>query len=110
MFYESGLESVTFADGASVIPDGAFRGCDDLETVYLPDTIERIGDRAFYYCDIESIYIPAGVREIGDYAFYECDLETVRFGGSEAEWVSIDMGNNYAIRNAFVICNCRREE
>ena len=61
-------------------------GFGKLETVNLPDTIEKIGDRAFYYCDIESIVLPKGLKEIGDHAFYECDLEKVYYRGSEAEW------------------------
>lgn len=76
----------------------------------LPDTIEKIADRAFYYCDIESIVLPKSLREIGDHAFYDCGLEKVYYRGSEAEWGSIDIGDDYAIRNALIICNFQGEE
>jgi hypothetical protein len=105
IFYESGLTTVTFADGATIVPAGAFRSADNLETVNLPDTIEKIGNRAFYYCDIESIVLPKGLKEIGDHAFYECDLEKVYYRGSEAEWGAIDIGDDYAIQDASIVCN-----
>lgn len=39
----------------------------------IPDSIERIGDYAFYKCSrLRSVEIPSSVKEIGNYAFYYC--------------------------------------
>lgn len=68
-------------DGEMVtaLSDGCFRGCDDLTTVILPDTLTVIGRGAFAGCaSMRGIYIPASVTGIGDSAFYGCTgLEAV---------------------------------
>ena len=53
---------------ANRIADGAFYGCNRIETFDLPDTITSIGDYAFYACQGLSS-IPSGVQTIGSYAF-----------------------------------------
>ncbi|MDD7193756.1 MAG: leucine-rich repeat protein [Clostridiaceae bacterium] len=75
------LETVTFAEGATKIPDYAFSGCNNLKSVTLPNTVTNIGREAFYNCSsLESITIPKKVTYIGSEAFYYCsNLETVNF-------------------------------
>ena len=47
----------------------------NLEKIILPETITKIGDRAFFNCQkLKSINIPEGVTEIGREAFEECKL------------------------------------
>ncbi|MBP1542456.1 MAG: leucine-rich repeat domain-containing protein, partial [Oscillospiraceae bacterium] len=62
-------------DGYTVtsIGDDAFRNCDNLTVVTLPESITYIGGNAFSYCDnLISITIPDGVTVIGNHAFDEC--------------------------------------
>ncbi|MBQ6018379.1 MAG: leucine-rich repeat protein [Clostridiales bacterium] len=66
------LQSVTFAEGITSIPNYAFVGCTSLKTVNIPDTVTYIGISAFTESSIESVVIPGSVKEIGDYAFYGC--------------------------------------
>ena len=67
------LETATFADGAIIIPNGAFSGCNNLKSVTLPNTVTNIGREAFYNCSsLESITIPDNTTNIGEYAFYGC--------------------------------------
>ncbi len=57
----------------SSIGDNAFRDCDDLKTVIIPEGITTIGDYAFYDCNnLETIVIPESVTSIGDGAFRNC--------------------------------------
>ena len=58
---------------------GVFQHCTELETVRLPESLRKIGHRAFYECEaLVHVDIPSGVNEIGNYAFEECSsLETV---------------------------------
>lgn len=68
------VETVTFTEGTTVVPDGAFSGCEYLISVTLPDTIETIGENAFHSCtSLESINIPDSVTYIGRYAFQNCE-------------------------------------
>jgi len=62
-------------DGEPVLrlTDGCFAGCEEITTVYLPDTLEGIGHDAFYGCtSMRGIYIPESVTYIGEAAFYGC--------------------------------------
>ena len=57
------------------IPDTyeLFEECEKLEVVLLPDSIESIGERAFYMCSsIEQIILPKSLRTIGLSAFSDC--------------------------------------
>lgn len=39
----------------------------------IPDSVRRIGDKAFKSCSLNNIDIPSGVEEIGNEAFYNCN-------------------------------------
>ncbi|MBD5355910.1 MAG: leucine-rich repeat protein [Bacteroides sp.] len=55
------------------IPDEAFAGMENLQTVTLPETVTEIGAGAFEGCkNIETLTLP-GVVAIGDGAFEGCD-------------------------------------
>ncbi len=48
----------------------AFRFCEDLSALNLPETVTEIGRYAFYSCDsLSELTIPAQVEHIGEYAF-----------------------------------------
>jgi hypothetical protein len=64
------------------IAEGAFSGCQRLETVSLPEGLCYINPFAFYNCDeLKSVEIPDSVSMIGEYAFSGCEnLETAVIG------------------------------
>lgn len=113
-YYCQALDKITFEEGGTaplVIEDGetvssgsegvtytgTFYGCNKLESIVLPERLERIGKYAFtgYYSGsggsssysyIKSISIPASVKVIDDYAFYHCEyLTDVNFYGGESQ-------------------------
>ena len=50
-----------------------FYACFSLGTVYLPDTIEKIGDRAFSRCvSLSSVHVPRILHTLGNHAFADC--------------------------------------
>ena len=60
----------TVPAGTEIIGDSAFKYCDVVEAVDLPDTLLIIEGRAFYECDgFDELVIPDNVTEIGEYAF-----------------------------------------
>lgn len=72
------LESVTVAEGETVVCPYAFDGCVALATVSLPASLKEIGGVAFWNCSaLTDIELPEGVEKIGAEAFREC-------GGLEA--------------------------
>ena len=82
------------------IAKNAFRECESITNITIPDSVTNIGGYAFadlYY--LTNIVIPVTVESIGDCAFYYCtSLTSVYYKGTEAEWNSItigSLGNDY---------------
>ncbi len=71
----SDVRAVIIENGVTSICWAAFSGCDQLETVSIPDTVRVIEGVAFYGCSsLTSIIIPEGVVEIDSQAFYYSGL------------------------------------
>lgn len=76
----SGLRKIILHEGVRSIEDYAFRYCDNLSEINLPDGLEHIGARAFYPSSISKLVFPATLKEIGSEAFYyNKKLYSVRF-------------------------------
>ena len=55
----------------------AFKECQNLWRVTIPDTVTSIGSNAFYYCtNLRSMTIPSAVTSIGYHAFGFCNKMT----------------------------------
>lgn len=64
------LQEVTFSDSVETIPDYCFSDCSSLKVFQMPAAVKSIGFKAFYNTDIESITLPEGIQKIGKEAFY----------------------------------------
>ena len=66
------ISSFDFTD-VYLIAGAAFRYCNNLTSLSIPDDIIGIGNYAFYSCDeLSSVTIPSSVLYVGNYAFYDC--------------------------------------
>ena len=95
-------------DGKKItaIGAGAFRGCTELISVTIPDSITSIDWEAFYNCTLlKEVTIPASVTFIVDEAFgyYEDEdtLETKKVDGFKINYVKNTKGHLYATKNGF---------
>ena len=64
-----GITHLIIPNGVQIIEQHAFSDYGSLEIVSLPETLKRIEDSAFSYCNIKSLYIPDSVEYIGENAF-----------------------------------------
>ena len=90
------ITSIELPDHLYSIGDGAFEGCENLQTVNSTG-ITEIGAHAFYGCkSLENISL-TGIKSVGDYAFSECssltelDLNTVEKIGIGAFYNASDI-------------------
>ena len=74
------LSELVIRDGVTELEQDAFSYHHYLRKVQLPDSLEVIGERAFYDCGwLDEIRIPSSVRSIGDSAFSNCNLSQFEF-------------------------------
>ncbi len=85
--FSKGLESVEFGENVKIIPPYTFYGC-HIKAVTIPESVETIGDGAFYYCwDLKNIEFNAiNCTKCGAEQSPECDpvfysaVETITIG------------------------------
>lgn len=84
------------------IGDSTFRGCTNLTSVKIPDSVTSIDDSAFYGCSsLTSVTIPNGVTSIGGSAFNYCtNLTSVTIPDSVT---SIEWGAFYSDRKNLTV-------
>lgn len=94
------VNSVTYNSkdySVTSIGENAFYGCNNLNSVTIPDGVTSIGENAFYCCtSLTKITIPDSVTSIGNEAFGECSLLT---------GITIGNGVTSIGDNAFFACN-----
>ena len=87
------LSASHFQPSLRSIAEAAFRQCENLESVIIPEGVEEIGEQAFLGCkNLKSITLPASLRRIGRRAFARCEnLESVIIPEGVEEILLIDM-------------------
>ncbi len=82
-FMDSKIESISLPDGLLAIKGWAFQGsC--IKSISIPDSVKEVGELAFRFCDgLEHIGLPNGLTDIPDQLFYGCpNLHTLHVPAS----------------------------
>jgi hypothetical protein len=95
-FYGCSMQTVSISSGVVSIGEEAFSHCQSMTSLYLPNTLERIGDKAFYYCtrlanpsyiSFSKVIIPESVTYIGNQAFWSIGATNVTFADTQSQWL-----------------------
>ena len=120
------LATVTFAEGSQLksIGASAFFGSEYEHPIFteikIPDSVETIGSRAFYWCrnlkkitlpsalktlslntftyctSLSDVYLPASLTDIGSNIFFQCyNLTNIHYDGSMAQWSKINVDKGF---------------
>lgn len=94
-------------DGAPVIAikDGAFKGCDKLTSVTVPEGVTLIDNSTFSDCSkLEKVTLPKSVTKIENNAFDGTILKDVYYGGTSQDWgkVAIKSAGNDVLKSAAI--------
>lgn len=88
------LKTVIITSG-NTIDNEALKGCAELTSITIENTVTAIGDKAFQNCNsIPNVAIPDSVQTIGNYAFDGCD---------SLSRITVDVNNsNYASQDGIL--------
>jgi hypothetical protein len=71
--FQSKLKAIALPPGLEKIPENCFCRCFFLEEVIFPSTLKCIQNNAFKYCEsLKNLDIPEGVVSLGEYCFEGC--------------------------------------
>lgn len=71
----SHLHSVTMAEDGClrIIKDGAWRSCERLNEIKIPNSVKELGGRVFCACsNLRSVKLPSSLVKLGEAAFADC--------------------------------------
>lgn len=78
-FENCAVEKVNICEGVQTIGERAFRLCEYLTEIVLPDSLREIGSSAFTDCvRLEYLALPDGVKVISTEAFVRCGFTQVK--------------------------------
>ncbi|MBD5131154.1 MAG: leucine-rich repeat domain-containing protein [Clostridiales bacterium] len=98
------IRDLVIPDGVIEIPDFAFNNYSNLDSVTLSDSVEHIGEDAFWGSGLASITFGTGLKTVGDSAFYLSNCESLAVNVKDLKsWCGISFGERCAnpLENAF---------
>lgn len=107
-YYCKDLTSIVIPESVTVIDEAAFKGCSSLISITIPNGITAIEDSTFSGCTgLTTVNLPASITYIGGSAFYNCKaLTAINFGGTAAQWESIEKENTWDRSAGAYSVNC----
>ena len=105
-FDNSGVETMIFKEGMEAVPQRIAINAKNLKTVYLPDSVSKIGNSAFENCiNLETIKSNRTIFEFYENSFANCDkLSDARFSVFDLLDTSFEANTDSASVNGIVNC------
>lgn len=87
------ITHVTVPGSAAAVGVNAFQGCPKLTEATLFSGVSEIGNWAFGNCSaLTRVSLPASVTSVGYAAFWNTGVQEVYYGGTEAQWKAMQIG------------------
>lgn len=100
--YCENLTGILIPNSVTSIGSGAFMECSKLTNITIPAGVTTIGVGSFSYCQsLKTITVPATVTSIGTDAFYSENLVAIYYAGTQEQWDKL----GYSIVNDILVCN-----
>ncbi len=112
------LKRITINDGENIV-ENALKGCEELTTVSIGESVKSIGEKAFYGCtSLSTVEIANGVTTIGESAFSTCtNLSSINLPDSVnsigdsafsgcSKLVNVNMGNGVTSIGSYAFSSC----
>lgn len=91
------IEYIYFPIGLRKIGDKAFYSCSDLKYIHLQEGLRHIGKQAFAGCNkVRKLELPSTIRFIGEKCFeYNDNLATIKYNGTIKQWEMVRKGKDW---------------
>lgn len=91
--YSEQITAVSIEPGITTIGTYAFYHCNSLNVVNIPEGVTRIKPNTFLFCGRLFVYFPRSVTIIDKQIGFTTTIYPY-YGGSEAEWENVQIGEN----------------
>lgn len=88
-FMENNITSVTFEEGATVVPAEIGALGFSLEEVAIPEGVQSIGPYAFSQPGLRKLHLPSTLREVGTGALSNLEETEITFAGTTNQWAAV---------------------
>lgn len=91
------IEYIYFPVDLRKIGDKAFYCCSDLKYIHLQEGLRHIGKQAFAGCNkVRKLELPSTIRFIGEKCFeYNDNLATIKYNGTVKQWEMVRKGKDW---------------
>lgn len=112
LFMQSSVESVLIPDSVERIGEGAFSVCENLKTIIIPSSCTKIESATFVLCDsLSKVIIPDTITEIKSGAFTITGTPLdIFYTGTKEQWDNIAISENSNDRLFTATLHCEYEE
>ena len=101
------FNELQYFTGLKAIADEAFKDCQNLATVTLPEGLESIGGSSFRWAGLTSIKFPQSLINIDGYAFTDCaSLVSIDFNGCSATIYEVAFAGCHSLTEVTVPSTC----
>ncbi|MCH5238267.1 MAG: leucine-rich repeat protein [Muribaculaceae bacterium] len=100
-FMNYNLKEVVWMAPVEELGANCFSNCENLESISLPNTLQRIPGNSFFKCEkLKEIVIPNSVTRIGALSFWKCealDRVVMGYGLSEIAYGALELNSSFYI-------------